>query len=287
MDPENSDCYVPSSINETLLNDLNEQTIDKVSKTISWLDDLSKETTVKLIEKRVIIEIDDDDDEDEVMEIIIPPEIDVVNEVINDVVIDLNVVKNLSLDDEVVDTQKQESIAEVCVNDEEFEEKVQINEIEEEKIKVQANDEEVQTNDDSFLKSDILRTYSRKEKTDIAYRSSIDTMEIGTMTDLVAHTKETEMVVENGMSSTEPDMSQREIDDHLAASPLKIVKSFSIPPPSLSKFFDINSTRSQSESVASKICIMERKTYIREEETPVYGKFVTKFIIIIKCVKYY
>ena len=98
MDPENSDCYVPSSINETLLNDLNQHTIDKVSKTISWLDDLSNETTVKLIEKRVIIEIDDDDyDDDEDMNIIIPSEIDAV--------IDLNVVKNVSLDDRVVDTE--------------------------------------------------------------------------------------------------------------------------------------------------------------------------------------
>ncbi|CAO1313228.1 unnamed protein product [Diamesa tonsa] len=210
LDPEISDSYVSSNINETLLKDLeHEQTVDKVCKPISWLDELSMETSVKLIEKRVIIEIDDDDDDDDVMEMVEPSKIDVV-----DIVIDLNFVKNLSLDDEVGYPQKHEIISEVCVNDEEFEDKVQINEIEkEEEIKVQINEREeeefkLQTNDENFLKSDILRTYSRKEKPDIAYRSSIDTMEIGTMTDLSAHTKETEMCVENEMSSTEPDMSQ-------------------------------------------------------------------------------
>lgn len=265
LDPDNIDSCVPSNINDTLLN-LHEQTIDKVCKTISWLDNLSLKTTEKLIEKRVIIEIDDDDDDDN-------DNIEIVDifdtTVIDDVVIDLNVVKNLSLDDKVVDPKNIEIIDEACVNEEEVEEKAQ---------NTDGGDEKVQTNDESFLKSDIPRTYGRKEKIDIVYKSSIDTMEIGTMTDLMAHTKDTEMCIENEMSSTDPDMSQSDIDNHLATSPLKIVRSFICPPPS-HPLFEIKSTR-PTESVASKICIMERKTYIREEETPIYGKFETNSLFL-------
>ena len=254
MDPEINDSYVPSNINEILLNDLEHtEEIDTICKPISWLDDLSMETTLKLNEKSVIIEIDDDD-------------IEIIDLSDNDVAIDLNFVRNLSLDDKVVDTENNETIDKAFVNGGNIEKNIQ------------NNNGVGQKNDESFLKSDIPRTYSRKEKSDIAYRSSTDTMEIGTMTDLIAHTKETGMCVENGLSSSEPDLSQRKINNHLAST-LQIVKSFACPSPSLPKLFDINAIRIP-ESVTSKICIMDRKSYIREEETPVHGKFILNLLII-------
>ena len=275
MDPDPSDSHVPSNVNDTLLNDLQEQTIEKDCKPIIWLDNLSMKTTEKLIEKRVIIEIDDDDDDD----IKMVDSSDTAN-----VVIDLNVVKNLSLDDKTIAHETNEIIDEAIVKDKE-EKIVQTNEKDEEIVQTNDEGEEnIQNNNETFLKSDIPRTYGRKEKTDIVYKSSNDRMEIGTMTDLIAHTKETEMCVKNEMSSTEPDMSQSEIDNHLASSPLKVVKSFTCPLPS-HPLFEINSIR-QPES--TKICIMERKTYIREEETPIYGKFfLQNNFFNYNCVKYY
>lgn len=241
MDPDNSNAYVTSKINLTLLNYLHEEQVDEVCKSISWLDSLSIITIEKLIEKTVIIEIDDEDEDDDIIIVNLPD---------SDVVIDLNVVKNLSLDDKIV-APKQEVVVEIeTCNDER---------------------EETQNSDESFIKSDIPRTYCRKEKIDIAYKS-IDTMEIGTMTDLMAHTKETEMCVENE-SLIEPALSQSEINDHLATSPLKIVKSFICKTPlTPNPMFETNPIR--PESVATKICIMERKTYIKEEETHIYGKLI-------------
>ena len=207
MDPDPSDSHVPSNVNDTLLNDLQEQTIEKDCKPIIWLDNLSMKTTEKLIEKRVIIEIDDDDDDD----IKMVDSSDTAN-----VVIDLNVVKNLSLDDKTIAHETNEIIDEAIVKDKE-EKIVQTNEKDEEIVQTNDEGEEnIQNNNETFLKSDIPRTYGRKEKTDIVYKSSNDRMEIGTMTDLIAHTKETEMCVKNEMSSTEPDKSQSEIDNHLA-----------------------------------------------------------------------